>query len=132
MKHRVGGFVALGLGVIALLVFLLPGVRAQSEVNTIKSLQTVAGGGVEVEVHSTREFPVRNDVVILRIGAQEFTHSRSPQDGSLNTLIFGLTPAEWAGVKTGESVTVYFGQDDPKDTTNRWVFGTLNKSLLKP
>lgn len=106
--------------------------RGQSEVNTIKSIQTAAGGTVEIEVHSTREFPVRDEIVILRVGTQEFTSSRTPADGSLNTLIFRLTPTDWAGTKTGDSVTIFYGQDDPKDTTNRWVFSPLNKSQLKP
>lgn len=123
---------ALGLWAIALLVLLSPPVRGQSDVNTIKGIQAAAGGEVEIEVHSTREFPVRDAIVVLRVGAQEINMSRSPADGSLHTLIFRLTPAQWAATKTGDAVLLYFGEDDPKDAANRWVFGSLDKSRLKP
>jgi hypothetical protein len=128
MKHSA----SVWLWAIALLAFASPMVRGQSQVNTIQSIKSVAGPWIEIEVHSTREFPVRDELVILRVGTQEFTISRSPEDGSLNTLIFRLTPGQWAGTKTGDAVVLYYGQDDPKDTDNRWVFGSLDKSKLKP
>jgi len=135
MKHYVSTGrrpLPIWLWAIALLVLGAPAVRGQGDVNTIRSIESVAGQRIEIEVHSTREFPVRDEIVILRVGTQEFTLSRSPADGSLHTLIFRLTPAEWAGTKTGDAVLLYFGQDDPKDTANRWVFGSLDKSKLKP
>lgn len=106
---------------------------APATINTIKSVQKLASPrpGVEIELSSSRDFPVGDDIVILRIGARDFSLSRPPADGRLSTLIFFLTPSEWKSVKTGERVTVYYGSDDPKNPATRWDFGNLDKSRLK-
>ena len=115
---------------------------AEKDVNTIRSIKTVAAAaganvrsqpGVEIELNSTREFPVRNQIVVLRIGDEEFLRSRSPEDGSLNTLIFILTADEFAKAANGDPVAVYYGRDDPNEPDkqkDRWDFGRLDKSLL--
>ncbi len=109
-------------------LFLLSGpamAQQQEEVNTIKSIKTVPEG-IEIELYSTREFPVRNEIVRLHIGDDEFTRSRSPEDGSLNTLFFTLTVSAFeTRVATGDRVWVDFGEG-----SQRWDFGTLDKSLL--
>ena len=96
---------------------------AQPEVNVIKSMKTV-GSEVELQLTSSRSFGVRNALVVLRIGTQEFTKSRSPEDGSLNTLIFTLTSDEFARLAPGDRVTVQY------DNEPGWDFGTLDKGLL--
>lgn len=111
---------------LALMFCLSAGAGAQSEVNTIRAIKTVRSG-VEIELTSTREFGSRDDAVILTIGAKQFGLSRPPADGSLGTLIFLLKPEEWAGVQTGDRVTVAYGTDDARD---RWDFGTLDKTRL--
>ncbi len=115
---------SLALVALACVVFFAPA-TAQGN-NTIKSITTV-GQTVEITVNSTIPFDVRDELVVLMIGDQEFTTSRSPEDGNLNELIFVLTLDEWNQVATGDPVSVQFGQDD---TTDRWNFGTLDKSLL--
>ena len=118
---------------------IIAGAQApQADVNTVKSIRTV-NGVVEVELHSSREFPVRDEVVVLRIGKKEFLRSRSPEDGSLKTLIFMIEPDEFGSLADGEEMTVKYGKsrEDAGDVgadaasahRPRWNFGKLNKSL---
>ena len=74
---------ALALVALACLLFFAPAAQGN---NTIKSITTV-GQTVEITVHSTIQFDVRDELVVLLIGDQEFTTSRSPEDGNLNELI---------------------------------------------
>jgi hypothetical protein len=96
---------------------------AQSEVNVVKSIKTTKAG-VEIQLTSSRAFGVRNALVVLSIGAQKFSKSRPPEDGSLNTLIFTLMSDQFARTALGDRVIVQYG-DEPK-----WDFGTLDKRLL--
>jgi hypothetical protein len=93
--------------------------------NTITSITSV-GQTVEITMQSGAGFDVRDELVLLIIGDQQFTTSRSPDDGSLNQLTFILTLDEWNQLATGDPVTVQFGEDDD----NPQSFGTLDKSLL--
>jgi hypothetical protein len=113
-------------GAIAIwaLAVLAPVLCAQS--NTVKSIQTV-GANVEITVKSVQEFDVRDDLVALQIGTQNFSNSRSPADGDTHTLIFVLTQAEWDSLATGDSITVGWGSDAASNPRN---FGTLDKSML--
>jgi hypothetical protein len=123
-----------------LLVFVwLTALQAQTaRVNTVKRIQTV-NGIVEIEVHSTREFPVRDQVVVLRIGDKEFLQSKSPEDGSLTTLIFLLTPAQFEALPDGATMTVKYGREKDGGGPQaeaaldarglKWNFGQLNKAL---
>lgn len=103
--------------------------------NVVKSIRAVessavAGSGpeVEIEVYSPTEFPVRDQVVILRIGRKDVLKSRTPADGSLNTLIFSVPASEFEQIADGESMTVQYGRN--ASPRQRWNFGKLNKSLL--
>lgn len=100
---------------------------AADDVNTIRGIKTTSSR-VEVEVSSTRSFPVRALPHILHIGDKEFALSRYPDDGSLNTLIFILTADEFAQVVNGEQVVVQYGSEEL--LSDRWDFGALNKGLL--
>ncbi len=93
--------------------------------NTITSITSV-GQTVEITMQSGAGFDVRDELVLLIIGDQQFTTSRSPDDGSLNQLTFILTLDEWNQLATGDPVIVQFGEDDD----NPQSFGTLDKSLL--
>ena len=84
---------------------------------------------MEIEVTSEKSFPVRSELVVLRIGAQEFTLSRYREDGDTHTMIFTLTPEEFDKTAAGDPVSVYYGRDD--DPSQRWDFGRLNKSILE-
>ena len=66
---------------------------------------------VEIELKSTKEFPVRDAVIELRVGAQTFRRSRPGPDGSLNTIIFVLTHDEFDRINTGDAVTVGFSHE---------------------
>ncbi len=93
--------------------------------NAIQSIRTVQGT-VEIELTSATEFPVRDELVRLRIGAQEFTRSRPPRDGRLNALIFTLTAEQFDKLADGDEVIVQYGRDG---ASQRWRFGKLDKRL---
>ena len=100
-----------------------------AEQNVIQRIQTV-GAGIEIELSSARQFPVRAQMVVLRIGEHEFVRSRYPADGRLNTLIFTLTPAEFATLSNGDPVRVQYGRGRAVSPNWQWECGTLDKSLL--
>ncbi len=116
-----GRILALALAALAGLLFF----PATTGANTIKSITSV-GQTVEITVNSGAGFDVRDELVVMIIGDQQFTTSRSPDDGGLNELIFILTLDEWNQLATGDPVIVQFGEDDD----NPQSFGTLDKSLL--
>jgi hypothetical protein len=107
-------------------LFTFSAVAAEPAVNTISGIRTVESG-VEIELHSSRPFPMRNQITVLRIGDKEFTKSRYPKDGNLDTLIFKLTPDEFGQLANGDPVRVQYGRGVKADY---WDFGTLNKRLL--
>ncbi len=125
---------ALALGLLALLLTLGSGLRAwAADTNVIKSITpaTLNGGpAIEITLTSTRPFAVRDEGVLLQVGLDTFYLSHAPADGDLNTLVFVLTPAEYAATKTGDPVTAYFENDIPT-SSDAWKFGKLDKSLLK-
>jgi hypothetical protein len=134
------GWVGLLLSCLLLLVPVLAAAQTRKpDVNTVKSVRAV-DSKVEIEVHSTREFPVRDDVIVLRIGKKEFSQSRSPENGDLHTLIFMVPADEFAELGDGEPMTIGFGKgradlpeqaaDAARDATRRWDFGKLDKSQL--
>jgi hypothetical protein len=80
---------------------------------------------VEIEVTSDQEFPARNELVVLRIGAQQFVLARYPDSGETNRLIFTLTAGEFAQTAPGDPVTVQYGRGG--EARERWNFGPLVK-----
>jgi hypothetical protein len=123
------------------LCLLISGVLAFAQapaVNTVKRIQNV-DGFVEIEIHSTREFPIRDQVVVLRVGDKEFLRSKTPANGSLNTLIFMLTPAQFDALADGAAMTVKYGRGQDAEGPQveaasaarglRWDFGKLNKAI---
>lgn len=98
-------------------------------VNRILPIEKSADGNIEITLHGDREFPVRNELTVLRIGQKEFLSSRYRPDGKLDTLIFTLTPTEWGSIKMGARVAVYYGRSN-ENAPDRWEFGTLNKRLM--
>jgi hypothetical protein len=97
-------------------------------INTIDSIRTVQSH-VEIQLTSSRAFPVRNEIAVLKIGREEVTLSRYPEDGSTNTLIFTLTAAEFDHLQSGDEVTVQYGRYDAVD---RWYYGKLDKARWIP
>ncbi len=109
---------------LVVLGLLAPLARAQS--NTIKSIKTV-GSNIEITVNGPRQFDVRDEVVILQVGPQIVSTSRSPDNGDTYTLIFVLTTRQFDQASTGDPVSVGWGSDGSSD---RRDFGTLDKSIL--
>jgi hypothetical protein len=98
---------------------------------TIVSIRRVAssdalGGqpGIEIQLFSDDEFPVRDQIMVLQISARQFFLSRYP-NGDLNTVVFTLTEEEFATVSCGEPVIVQYGIE-PSDEV--WQFGNLDKT----
>ncbi len=94
--------------------------------NVSSSVAVNNSPGVEIEVTSEKEFPVRGEMPILKIGAQEFALSRYPESGDTHTLIFTVTQEEFAGAVDGEPVTLQYGRELSGD---QWNFGLLEKPL---
>jgi hypothetical protein len=118
----------------------LPVLAGAQEVNTVKAIRTVSNT-VEIELESTKQFEIRNDLIVLRIGDREFSRSKTPKDGSLNKLIFMVPAQEFAQLTDGEAMTVSFRSDNVSGDVAatgrrtrggpRWDFGKLDKSLLQ-
>ena len=84
----------------------------------------VSGPAIEIEVRSDGRFPVRNELVVLRVGAREFLLSRYPASGDLHTLIFTLTSQEFAQLVDGDPVIVQYGRGDQPV---RWELGRFRR-----
>ncbi len=93
--------------------------------NTVNSVRSVASG-IEIQVSSNVAFPVRDELVVLRIGTRTFVASRYG-DGDTHTLIFTLTLEEWAQTASGDQMVVQYGRTGPNAL---WPFGRLDKNRL--
>lgn len=133
----------------AALLGLLPLAASAAPTNTVQSIQTVQTRAVQpqapksraalavalvttysITVTSTDDFPMNNSVVTLNIGGKAFINSSYGPGGTLKTLVFSLTRTEFQGLKTGDPVLVYYGQDNAAIPAAQWGFGTLNLSML--
>lgn len=119
---------------LALSTFLLMILGATPEdaspVNTIRAIRSVPRG-VEIEVHSTRPFPVRTLPPVLRVGEAQFLRSRYPRGGTLDTLVFLLSAEEFDALLPGDEVFVQYGKADAAAARAKttWAFGRLDKTL---
>jgi hypothetical protein len=82
--------------------------------------------GIEIQLFSDDEFPVRDEIMVLQIGARQFFLSGYP-NGDLNTVVFTLTEEEFAAVSSGEPVIVQYGIAASDEV---WQFGNLDKTIL--
>jgi hypothetical protein len=118
-----------GIALAAFAVVGLPrAAQAQSANGRITQVKAVSANTVDVEVTSEREFPVLDSVVTLHIGDKSYTVSRSPEDGSLNTLIFSVPASDLtAGANSGAEAWIdYTGQGGGL----RWNLGKLNATTI--
>lgn len=102
-----------------------------NDVNQVKSMRQISIGGtndVEIELKSNRALLPRGELLILRIGDQEFGLSRYPQSGDTTTVIFTLTAQEFEQLPDSASLTVQYGSGPNRPN---WNFGRLNKGLLR-
>jgi len=96
--------------------------------NVVRTINASPSGAVDVELNSTREFPVRNAVIQLHIGSKTFRQSRSP-DGSLNNLVFSIPSDEFtSALNNGDPMWVDFHGQEQSGLW--WDFGNLDKSKL--
>jgi len=109
-------------------------VTIHTQGNVIRSIRAVEAStslqgrpGIEIELSSDQAFPVRNELVVLRIGEQEFSVSRYPT-GDTHALVFTLTPEEFDKTANGDGVIVQYGRGEAQE---QWDFGTLDKSRLQ-
>lgn len=81
------------------------------------------GWAIEIELASAIIYPIRNQIMVLQIGEEEF-----PQNAEMRgkKLIFRLTQEEWERAPDGGRVKVKFGRCTPGG--NR--YGSLDKSML--
>ncbi len=97
--------------------------------NVINRIAAVSSAtAYEVEITSSDPF-IQSDLPVLRIGDQEITISRWSETGSLNTLIFILTPEQFEKAKTGDPVAFQYGRGERNNKTRD--FGNLDKGKLK-
>src|SRR5260370_23234400 len=61
------------------------------KIRAVRSAGALSGKpGVEIEVSNPDGFPVRSEIVVLRVGNRQFDLSRYPDDGDIHKLIFTL------------------------------------------
>jgi hypothetical protein len=75
-------------------------------------------GGTDIEVSSSTQFPVIDDLFVLHIGSVNVSVSRYPDPGDMQRLIFTLTAGEFAALRNGDHVSVSGGG-------TRWQLGQL-------
>ena len=78
--------------------------------------------GVEIEIASGNEFPVRDSLLTLQIGSHTFVVSRYAGD-DLHRVVFSLAAAEFAGVSASDNVRLYYGKQ-PRGAV--WQCGRLD------
>ena len=78
--------------------------------------------GVEIEIASSNEFPVRDSLLTLQIGSHSFVVSRYAGD-DLHRVVFSLTAAEYASLSASDNVSLYYGKK-PRGAV--WQCGQLN------
>ena len=107
----------------------------QSDRNAVKLITAIPSStalgdraGVEIRVNSSRPFLPAGEILVLRIGDQEFDVSRYSDDGSTDELTFVLTQAEFTSLKQGDQITVQYGDGE---NGKIWRFGGIDKNMLK-
>ena len=75
---------------------------------------------MEIELASSRSFPIGGALPVLALGADKFTLSRFPV-GQADRLIFTLTAPRFDALAQGAPVSVSVGGAAP------WAFGALSK-----
>jgi hypothetical protein len=90
----------------------------------------------EIQLQSRRVFADPDQLPVLRVGDQKFATSRLG-DTSRTTMIFVLTPEEFARVRTGDDVIVAYAVAEAhpaaadKGPLRPWKFGKLDKSKVE-
>jgi len=86
-----------------------------------RSVKGLSSGAVEIQLASTRPFPVGGALPILSIGGQDFAMSRYAT-GATDQLVFVLDEPAFDALPDQSPVTVRIG------AARQWEFGHLNKA----
>jgi hypothetical protein len=102
----------------------IPAAPQRPDENRILAIRQVTSRSglpqVEIELQSSRVFPVTDALPTLVVDGRGFRMARYPA-GKTDRLIFTLTPAEFASIRNGANLTLRIGGAHP------WSFGALNK-----
>jgi hypothetical protein len=102
--------------------------NAVSEMTAIPLSADLGQPAVEIALNSNRPFLPMGEILVLRIGEQEFDVSRYANDGSTSRVTFVLTQAEFASLKQGDQISVQYGDGG---NSRIWRFGGVDKNMLK-
>lgn len=85
---------------------------------------------VQIELKTSRPFPVRDVALQLQIGNKTFLDELSG-DYTGRRLTLSLTPDMFAELKDGEEIRAFFGKADGNVSAEGdvWLFGKLNKAM---
>jgi hypothetical protein len=85
---------------------------------------------VQIELRTSRPFPVRDVPLRLQIGSKVFLDELSG-DYTGRKLTLSLTPAIFAELNNGADVVAFFGEANAKASPDKniWRFGKLNKAM---
>lgn len=100
---------------------------AKADVNEVKSIRSANINQIEIGLASNRDFLPQGELLVLRIGAREFTASHYPQTGETGSVTFTLSAEEFAQLEEGAPISVRYGEGH--DNAG-WRFGRLNKGQL--
>ena len=104
------------------------------EIVSIHEATRLIGGSrlplIQIELRTSRPFPVRDVPLQLQIGNKVFLDELSG-DYTGRKLTLSLTPAMFAELKDGADVVAFFGDANVKASAekNLWRFGKLNKTM---
>jgi hypothetical protein len=94
--------------------------------NRVLSLRLVEQSRVEIELASEQAFQVKNDPLVLSLGALQTLRSRHP-DGDLRRIVFSLDLASFLGLAERAALRVRHASNDALT----WEFGPLDKTRLQ-
>jgi hypothetical protein len=100
---------------------------AKTDVNEVKSIRSANINQIEIGLASNRDFLPQGELLVLRIGAREFTASHYPQTGETGSVTFTLSAEEFAQLEEGAPISVRYGEGHDNAA---WRFGRLNKGQL--
>jgi hypothetical protein len=100
---------------------------APAPTNSIVSVTAVLKPGLpayyDICLYSSAGFPMNDTAPTLSIGPNTFLISRYVSGRPLDEIIFSLTHTQFAALKNGEPVAVYYNSDDAGNTALEQTFG---------
>jgi hypothetical protein len=83
--------------------------------------------GIRIAITGDRPFEIRDAMLIMRIGEQEFDLGDINADGERRTVVFTLTPEQFGRLKSGDQITLGYGSG----ARHAWRVGRLDKGQLE-